>query len=136
MSPMVSKILMGVSASALLALWILFNMLMSSKEANGALVQGIEDARAINERQTLTITEMENNNANLLIQMERERENAKAATEAKELSEMSLVDAEANFDARLRAAVEGMSDEDLECASEFAPVELINSLWDEPSGPD
>lgn len=130
MSPLISKVLMGVSAGAVLALIVVFNMLMSSKEANGALVQGIEDARATNERQTLTISEMEKNNANLLVQMEAERENAKMATEAKELSEMHLVDAEADFDERLRAAVEGMSDEDLECASEFVPPDLINSLSD------
>jgi len=127
---------MGVSAASVLALLFVFNMLLNAKEANGVLIQGIETAQGVNDRQKATLAEVQSNHDNLLVQIDQERVRTKEATDALEASEAGLDVAEANFNQRLKAAVAGMSDEDLECASEFVPAALIDSLHDETSGID
>ena len=136
---MLSKVLMGLTAAAGIALWIVFSMLLSAKEANGVLTQGIETARGVNERQALVAAELQKNHDNLLIQIEQERVKTKIATDALDVSEKGLVTAKVDFDQRIKDALEGMTDEELVCASEFVPAGLIDSLWDDagasPDGP-
>ena len=134
---MLSKIMMGLTAAAGIALWIVFSMLLSAKEANGVLTQGIESARGVNERQALVAEELQKNHDRLLIQIEQERVKTKIATDALDVSEKGLVTAKVDFDQRMKDALEGMTDEELVCASEFVPAAIISSLWvNETSGPD
>ena len=134
---MLSKIMMGVTAGAVVALGIVFAMLLSAKEANGVLSQGIETARGVNARQALVNAEIQANHDRLLLQIAEQRRRTQAATAALAVSQKGLVTAKAGFDQRIKDVLEGMTDEDLLCASEFVPQPLIDGLWDnETSGPD
>lgn len=131
-----SKIMMGVTAGAIIALGVVFSMLLSAKEANGMLTQGIESARGVNARQALVQAELQKNHDNLLLQIAEQRRRAKAATDALVVSQKGLVTAKVDFDQRIKDVLEGMTDEELVCASEFVPKPLIDGLWVSTSGPD
>lgn len=131
---MLTKVFMGTTAAAVAALAIVFWLLLSAKEANGVLQQGIETAAGVNARQAATITEVQENHTNLLKQMEAQRLRTKRANESLALTQMKLRDANIEFDQRLKDALEGMTHEELECSAEFVPAGLINSLHD-PNGP-
>ena len=134
---MLSKIMMGVTAGAVVALGIVFAMLLSSKESNGVLRQGIETAVGVNQRQAAVQAELQKNHDNLLLQIAEQRRRTQAGTAALAVSQKGLVTAKAGFDQRIKDVLEGMTDEDLLCASEFVPAELIDGLWDnETSSPD
>ena len=131
---MLSKIMMGVSVALFVGLIIASRALMAAKEENGALIQGVETARGVNERQALAMAEVQRNRDELLVQFEREREKARQATEALEANRKGLIQAKADFDQRMKEALEELSDEDLECASLFVPQPLVDGLHDSPSG--
>ncbi len=133
---MLSKALAGGLTAAVLALAIVFWLLLSAKEANGVLTQGIETAKGVNERQALVQAELQENHNNLLVQIEDERRKARIATAALELVQGDLVKNKADFDQRIKAAVAEMTDEELVCAAEFVPAGLIDSLWADTSGAD
>lgn len=121
---------MGVSAASLVALGIVFWLLLSAKEANGILQQGIDMADGVNARQAVTLAEVQANHDRLLVQIEQQRIKTEVATKRLVKTQADLMTAEANFDRRIRVALEGMTDEELECASEFVPAALIFSLHD------
>ena len=132
---MLSKIMMGVSVALFVGMIIASKALLAAKEENGALIQGVETAKGVNEKQALTLAEVQRNHDNLLEQIETERQKAKAATEALAVSRQGLIQAGADFDQRMKDALEGLSDADLECASLFVPQPLIDGLHDDdPSG--
>jgi len=133
---MLSKIMMGGLAAALLALVIVFNLLLSAREANGTLQQGIEDAKGINERQALAMAAVQKNRDQLVVQINNERRRTRAATEALEASREGLVAAKVDFDQRIKLALEDITDEELVCASEFVPAGLIDSLYGSASSID
>lgn len=133
---MISKSLLGATVVLLLALIWVSNSLLKAKEQNGVLIQGIATAEGVNERQTKTIEELEQNKVNLLADIEAERAKNNAATAAIEELGEGLENAEADFNQRLAAAVAGMSDEELTCASEFVPDDLVISLHDETGSID
>ncbi len=133
---MLSKALAGGLTAAVLALAIVFWLLLSAKEANGVLTQGIESARGVNARQAAVQAELQANHNNLLVQMENERRKTRIATDALELVQLDLVKNKADFDQRIKAAVTEMTDEELVCAAELVPAGLIDSLWADASGAD
>ncbi len=134
---MLSKLLAGGLAASVVALGIVFWLLLSAKEANGILQQGIDMAAGINARQALTLDEVQANHDNLLVQIEQQRVKTEAATKALALTQEGLITAKVDFDQRMKDALEGITDEELECAAEFVPAGLIDSLQDpdSPIGP-
>ena len=133
---MLTKILGGAAGVLLIAVVVIGNMLLTAKEANGALRQGIEEARSVNERQALAVAELENENRRLLVAMENERRKAREATARRLAAEDELKTETAAFDDRLAAAVAGMTSEELECSNERVPDGLIDSLWVAADGTD
>ncbi len=133
---MLSKALAGGLVLVIAALAIVFGLLLSAKEANGVLTQGIESARGVNERQALVQAELQANHDKLLVQIANARRKAKVATDALELVRGDLVKNKVDFDQRIKDAVAELSDEELECAAEFVPAGLIDSLWADTSGAD
>ena len=134
---MLSKVLFGVVVFAGIALLIVGNLLLDAKEENGTLIQGVETAKGVNERQALTLAEVQKNRDSLMVQMAKDRAKAEQATEDLEISRKGLIQAEADFDQRMKVALEELSDEDLECGGMFVPEPLISGLHDNAaSGPD
>ncbi len=134
---MLSKVMLGVSAAMGIALGIVFWLLLSAKEANGILQQGIDMADGVNARQAAVLDEVRANQASLLEQLKAQRIRTDAATKLLALSQDGLVTAKVEFDQRIKIALEGITDEEMECASEFVPAGLIDSLHDadSPIGP-
>ncbi len=127
---MLSKVMLGVSAAMGIALGIVFWLLLSAKEANGILQQGIDMAAGVNARQAAVITEVQANHDSTMKQLKEQRIKTDAATKLLALSQEGLVAAKVDFDQRMKVALEGMTDEELECASEYVPAALIFSLHD------
>jgi len=130
---MISKILLGGLAASMVALGIVGWLLLSAKEANGILQQGIDMAAGVNARQAATLVEVQANHDNVMDQLKEQRIKTEAATKLLALSQEGLVSAKVDFDQRIKVALEGITDEELECASEFVPAGLIDSLHDPDS---
>ena len=133
---MLTKVLAGGLVLTVAALAIVFGLLLSAKEANGVLTQGIESARGVNERQALVQAELLANRDKLLGQIAHERRKVRVATDALQVVRGDLVKNKVDFDQRIKDAVAELSDEELECAAEFVPAGLIDSLWADTSGAD
>lgn len=125
---MFSKFMAGGLAAALAALGIVFWLLMGAKEANGKLASDIDRVAAANQAQKTVIGALKDNQVELIAQVERERKAALAASEAQLTAEQDREQAEIEFQARLAAAVSGLTPDEKECADEMVPAALINSL--------
>jgi hypothetical protein len=119
---------MGVTGAVLIGLFFVSRMLLASQAANGALTQGIEDARGINARQVLAIDAIRENHDNLLVQVERERARTAEANLALDQVNSDLVTERKDFKRRLNDALDQLTDEELYCAAEFVPQPIIDSL--------
>lgn len=126
--PVLSKILMGTTAAAGLALLIVFKMLLASNEARGALSAQVREAGHVNDRQALVVDALELNRQETLVALEAERLKAKAAVDALVASQEGLLSAKGEFEDRLEAARMELSDEELVCALQPVPDSYIDSL--------
>ena len=68
---MVSKVLLGGLAAAVMALGIVFWLLMDAKEANGELVAGMDRVAAANLQQGVVIDFLQKNTAELIAKSKR-----------------------------------------------------------------
>jgi len=109
---MISKILLGGLAASMVALGIVGWLLLSAKEANGILQQGIDMAAGVNARQAATLVEVQANHDNVMDQLKEQRIKTEAATKLLALSQEGLVSAKVDFDQRIKVALEGITDEE------------------------
>ena len=126
---MLSKIMVGGLAAAVVALGIVFLMLLDAREANGALVSDISRVEAANKRQVVAMRFLKLQTDKLLDQVEKERNSVYTANAALLASELNLEQAETYFQGRLQAAREELSDEERVCAGELVPAVLLDSLY-------
>ena len=125
---MLTKILMGLTAATAIALLIVFNLLLSAKEANGMLQGAISEAGDINARQAMVVQTLESRRLELLASIDAERARAQVATDALIASQVGLETAKSDFEDRLAAARRELSNEDLVCATQPIPDSYVLSL--------
>jgi len=125
---MLTKILMGLTAATAIALLLVFNLLLSAKEANGKLQGAISEAGNINSRQAMVVQTLEDNRLKLLAGIDAERVRAQVATDALIASQAGLETAKSVFEGRLAAARRELSNEDLVCAVQPIPDSYVFSL--------
>ena len=127
---MLAKIFIGLTAVSVFALVIVFNLLLTSKEANGKFRGAIDEFGHINARQEVVIKSLEESRLNLLAEVETERVRADRATTALMVSQEGLEMAKDDFAIRLSAARKELSNDELVCATEPVPSAYISSLSD------
>lgn len=123
--------ILGATAAAFLGLALVFYLLLQEKEANGELQQAVERAEAANQRQIDARRALADRTAEILAQVSVERGAAQDASEAlTALRAEHETDIEA-MNRRLAAATENLDDEEIVCAMQPVPVELIDSLLED-----
>lgn len=128
---MLGKVMAGGLAAAVLALLLVSNLLLDAREANGKLVSDIDRVAAANQRQVTVIDFLKLQTDNLIAQVKKEKISAYRANEALLASELDREQAETDFQGRLAAAREELSDEERLCAGELVPRGLVDSLHDD-----
>ncbi len=125
---MLTKIMMGVSAAAVIALLVVFKLLLSSNEARGALAAEVRNAGAVNDRQALVVDTLQKHSIQAAADLKAEKARSDAATEALIVSQGGLVTAKTEFEDRLEIARLELDDAELVCAIEPVPASYIDSL--------
>jgi hypothetical protein len=133
---MLIKLLAGGLGTSLVALLLVFNMLMSSKEANGELRGAVSEAAGVNARQSAVVAALEAAKDDLLAGIEAAEARAQAATDELIASQAGLVTAKNDFEGRLAAARRELTHEELVCAVQPVPDSYINSLRAQSNSPD
>lgn len=124
----IGKVVAVVAGATTLAAFIMFRMLLSANAEIGKANAEIEEAAGINDRQVLVLGEVKANNTRLISQLARAEEREKIALEGLLLSQAGLEEAKGNFQSRLAAARDGVTNEELVCAFEPIPGYYISSL--------
>ena len=118
---MIQKILAGGLAVTLLALIVVFNLLLSSKEANGQLTADLETAAEINEAQVTQIGILERNNELLQEQYALEQARAAAFTDAVVAGQQELERSKRDHAIQLAGIRDQLTPEERVCADERVP---------------
>ena len=129
---MLTKILLGSSASLAVALLIIFNMLMDSREALGTERAAVQEAANINKTMTAALAASQANLADYRTQLDNEREAREQAQRDKEAAAAELVAATTDARRRLRNAEHELEGQALLCANALVPQSFIDSLHVEP----
>lgn len=133
---MLNKILFGVGAAMLVAVFVLSKMLLSAAEANGKLEAAVADAVSTNEAQTEKIRILNDDKERLKADFEAERkrsdEFAKAVAAGQELLEKEKRDFRKEL-SRVRAS---LTVEEMECADASIPTAYFVGLCERPGDCD
>jgi len=119
---MLTKVLMGLSAAALLALFIVSKLLMSSQEARGALRAEVSEAVSANVAQTENIELLEQDMIDLQERFEAEQRRAEAFTEAVAIGQVELEKSKREHASELAEVRDSLTVEDRVCADQRVPA--------------
>jgi len=119
---MLTKVLMGLSAGAILALLIVFKLLMSAQEAKGALEAEISEAVTVNAAQTANIELLEQDKIELQERFEAEQARAAAFTEAVAVGQVILEKQKHDHAIELAAVRDSLTVEERVCADQRVPA--------------
>jgi len=116
-----TKILGGVAAASLLGLVIVFNLLLSSKEANGQLTADLETAVETNEASRELIVIQQKNIVGLQVQFEAEQARAATFTDAVVASQVELERSKHDHAIELAGIRDSLAPAERVCAVERVP---------------
>ncbi len=128
---MLSKIMAGGLVAAALALFVVFNLLLDAKEANGTLVANIDRVASANARQVTAIEFLKRKNLELIAQVKQREKRAFEASEALMATELARERELNQFQDRLATIREKLTDAEIVCADALVPAALIDSLHDD-----
>lgn len=133
---MIEKILAGSLAVVVLAAIVLFNLLMSAKEANGQLTADLETAVEFNTAQTEKIAQQEENMRQLQEDYAAEQARAAAFTEAVVAGQVELERQKRDHAIELAGVRDSLTPEERACADERVPDAYYGMREHGDSDPD
>ena len=131
-----NKLALGAGAAMLIAIVILFNLLMSSNEARGALQAEVDEAVRANAANVELIDQLEADNERIQADFDAERARADQFTAAVTASQQELERAKNDFRRQLRDVRAELTVEERACADSPIPDAYFDQLRERPGGSD
>ena len=127
---MLSKIMAGGLAAAVLALMLVFSLLLDARQANGALISDIDRVATANARQLDAIEFLKLQSQKLVAQVKKRELRAWQAAEALTATELAREGDLVQFQVSLTKIREKLSAAEIVCADDLVPAAFIDSLHD------